>query len=57
MWEGLDYVGIVYKIVEIIAASSDNGCGPVLGLLCMGWNRAGSILAVHFDSVLPVEFF
>ena len=57
MWEGLDYVGIVYKIVEIIAASSDNGGGPVLGFLCMGWNRAGSILAVHFDSFLPVEFF
>ena len=53
-YEGLDYVGFVYKIVEIIAASSDNGGGPVLGLLCMGRNRAGSNLAVHFDSFLPV---
>ena len=39
----------VYKIVEIAAASSNNGCGQVLGLLCMGRNRAGSNLAVHFD--------
>ena len=47
--EGLGYVGFVYKIVEIMAASSNNGCGRVLGLLCMGWNRAGSSLAVHFE--------
>ena len=35
MWEGL---GCVYKIIEITAASSDNGGGPVLRLLCVGQN-------------------
>ena len=45
---GLCRVTFVYKIVEITAASSNNGGGPVLGLLCMGRNRAGSNLAVHF---------
>ena len=51
VWEGLAMgcVGFIYKIVEITAASSNNGCGRVLGLLCMGRNRAGSNLAVHFD--------
>ena len=48
MWEGLGSVGFVYKVVEITAASSNNGYGRVLGLLCMGWNRADSNLAVHF---------
>ena len=57
MSEGLGCVGFVYKIVEIIAASSDNGGGRVVGLLCMGRNRAGSNLAVHFDFFFPVEFF
>ena len=33
MWEG---VGFVYKIVEITGASSNNGGGRELGLLCMG---------------------
>ena len=47
----------MYKIVEIMAASSNNGGGRVVGLLCMGWNRAGSNLAVHFDFFPPVEFF
>ena len=42
-------VGFVYEIVEIMAASSNNGGGRVVGLLCMGRNRAGSNLAVHFD--------
>ena len=37
---------VVYKIVEITAASSNNGGGRVVGLLCMGRNRAGSNLAV-----------
>ena len=52
VWERLGCVGFVYKIVEIKAASSNNGCGRVLGLLCMGRNRAGSNLAVHFDFFL-----
>ena len=52
VWEGLDCVGFIYKIVEITAASSNNGGGRVLGLLCMGQNRAGSNLAVHFDFFL-----
>ena len=47
MWEGLGCVGFLYKIVEITAASGNNGGGRVLGLLCMGRNRAGSNLAVH----------
>ena len=34
MWEGLGCVGFVYKIVEITAASSNNGGGRVVGLLC-----------------------
>ena len=45
---GLGCVGFVYKMVEITAASSNNGGGRVVGLLCMGRNRAGSNLAVHF---------
>ena len=56
VWEakGLGCVGFVYKIVEITAASSNNGGGRVVGFLCMGRNRAGSNLAVHF---FPIEFF
>ena len=57
VWEGLGCVGFAYKIVEITAASSNNGGGRVLGLLCMGRNRAGSNLAVHFVFFFPVEFF
>ena len=38
MWEGLGCVGFVYKIVEITAASSNNGGDRVVGLLCMGRN-------------------
>ena len=49
--------GLVYKIIEITAASSNNGCGRVVELLCMGRNRAGSNLAVHFDFFFPVKFF
>ena len=49
VWEGLGCVGLIYKIVEITAAGSNNGGGRVVGLSCMGWNRAGSNLAVHFD--------
>ena len=49
VWEGLDCVGFVYKIVEITTASSNDGGGRVVGLLCMGRNRVGSNLAVHFD--------
>ena len=49
VWEGLRCVGFVYKIVEITAASSDDGGGRVLGLLCVGQNRVGSNLDVHFD--------
>ena len=59
VWEGLGCVGFVYKIVEITTASSNDVCGRVLGLLCMGRYRAGSNLAVHFDFFLfffPVEF-
>ena len=37
MWEGLGCVGFVYKIVEITAASSNNGGGEWLGsYICMG---------------------
>ena len=49
VWEGLGCVGFVYKIAEIMTASSDDGGGRVVGLLCMGRNRAGSNLAIHFD--------
>ena len=56
VWEGLGCVGFFYKIVEITAASSNNGGGQVVGLLCMGRNRAGSNLAIHFDFFFPVEF-
>ena len=41
MWEGLDCVGFIYKIVEITAVGSNNGGGRVVGLLCMGRNGAG----------------
>ena len=56
MWEGLGCVGLIYKIVEITAGSS-NGGGQVLGLLCMG--RAGLNLAVRFDFFLffPCRIF
>ena len=59
VWEGLGCVGFVYKIVEITAGSSNNGGGRVLGLLCMGRNRADSNLAVHFDFFLffPCRIF
>ena len=60
MWEGLGCVGFVYKIVQITPASSNNGGGRVLGLLCIGRNREGLNLAVHFDFFFfffPVEFF
>ena len=35
MWEGLGCVGFVYKIVEITAASSNNGGGRMVGLFNM----------------------
>ena len=57
VWEGLGCVGFVYKIVEITAASSNNGGSRVVGLLCMGRNRAGSNLAVHFDFFFPCQIF
>ena len=59
MWEGLGCVGFIYKIVEITAASSKNSGGQVLGLLCMGRNRASLNLAVHFDFFLffPCRIF
>ena len=56
MWEGLGCVGFVYKIVEITTASSNDG-GRVVGLLCMGRNRAGSNLAVHFDFFFSLSNF
>ena len=57
MWEGLGCVGFVYKIVEITTASSNNSGGRVVGLLCMGQNRAGSNLAVHFDFFFFLSIF
>ena len=51
VWEGLGCVGFVYKIVEMMAASGNNGGGQVHGLLCMGRNRADSNLAIHFDVI------
>ena len=27
VWEGLGCIGFIYKIVEIMSASSNNGCG------------------------------
>ena len=57
VWEGLGCVGLVYKIVEITTASSNDGGGRVVGLLCMGRNRAGSNLAVHFDFFFPCRIF
>ena len=52
-------LGFVYKIVEITVAGSNNGGGGVVGLLCMGWNRACSNLTVHFDLFLffPCRIF
>ena len=44
-------------MVEITAASSNNGGGRVVGLSCMGRNRAGSNLAVHFDFFFPCRIF
>ena len=57
VWEGLGCVGFVYKIVEITAASSNNGGGQVVGLLCMGRNTEGSNLAVHFDFFFSLSNF
>ena len=51
VWEGLGCVGFVYKIVEITAASSNNGGGRVLEFLCMGRNRAG------FESCCALRLF
>ena len=58
-WERLGCVGFVYKIVEITAASSDNGGGRALGLLCVEVNGACSNLAivVHFEFFFPCRFF
>ena len=55
MWEGLDCVGFVYKIVEITAASSDNSGGRVLGLLWDGMERVQILL--YTLTFFPVEFF
>ena len=59
VWEGLGCVGFIYKnlIVEITAASSNNGGGRVVRFLCMGLNRAGSNLAVRFDFFFPCRIF
>ena len=58
VWEGLGCVGFVYKIVEITAASSNNGGGRVLGLFNMyGRNKTGSNLAVHFDFFFSLSNF
>ena len=56
-WEGPDCVGFVYKIVEIMAASSNGGGGRVLGLLCVEWNRVDSNLAVHFHFFFSLSNF
>ena len=50
------HVGFIYKIVEITTASSDNGGGRVLGLLCMGRNRVGSNLTVHLKLFFLSKF-
>ena len=52
VWEWLGCVGFIYKIVEITTASSNNVCGRVLGLLCMGRYTAGSNLAVYLTFFL-----
>ena len=52
--EGLGCVDFVYKIVEIIAACSDNS-GRVL--LCVERHAAGSNLAVQFDFFSSQIFF
>ena len=59
MWEGLGCVGFVYEIVEITAASSNNGGGRVLGLLCMGQNRVGfeSCRTLRLFSFFPYRIF
>ena len=49
--------GFVYKIVEIVAASSDSGGGQVLGLLCVERHGAGSNLAVHLNFFPLSNFF
>ena len=48
-WAGLQRVSVGGAgLCKITAASSNDVCGRVLGLLCMGRYRAGSSLAVHF---------
>ena len=42
---------------EITAASSDNRVVAECLGSCVGWNRAGSNLAVHFDFFFPCQFF
>ena len=56
--EGLSCVGFVHKIVEITAASSNNGGGQVLGLLCVGWNRLEWVQILLYTLFFSlVEFF
>ena len=63
MWEELDCVGFVYKIVKITPASSDmQWWWPSAGILCMeyGIECRGSnrYLAVHFDiNFFPCQTF
>ena len=45
---GLGCVGFVYKIVEITAASSNNGGGRVLGLLCVEADKCNFPHDAHF---------
>ena len=64
-WEGLgsqrmrvSLLGFVYKIGEIIVASSDNSGVEVVRLLCVGQNVAGSNFALYFDFYFPpLEIF
>ena len=58
-WEGYSVGGLycVGFVCEIAAASSDNGGGRVLGLMCMEGIGAGSNLAMHFDFFCPCRIF
>ena len=55
--QGLGCEWFMYKIVEISAASGNNGGGRVLGFMCVEQNGTSSNLAVYFDVFYPVEFF
>ena len=55
--EGAGLCRFVYKIVEIMVASSDSGGGRVLGLLCVEQHGESRNLAAHFYFIFPCQIF